>query len=248
MFFILLLKDKFWDFFQAFSRLLLDDLFFIFYYRNISFLTSQRRPRGAIANIILVLVGLAAAGYLIYSYTSSHGYRYPAGQLLAPDEPVQSKLKKSDRKQWKHEDYLIKALARFEIKARVLIAERYWSDREADLSPVDLTLAWGPASDTAVLEQFDFYKLHRYYRYEWDEAGAPSGVIKAHTANMHMIGARPSINNRLKAVAHEDVVTLRGYLVRVEATDGWHWQSSMTRNDSGEGACELVWVEEVSTE
>lgn len=197
--------------------------------------------------LVLLLIGILAASYLIYSCAANSGYRYPAGQLMAPEEPIQKKLKKKEKKQWKQGDYLIKGLAEFEITARVLIAERYYTGREADLSPVDLTLAWGPASDTAVLEQFDFYKLDRYYRYEWDSPGAPASVIKAHTANMHMIGARPSINKKLKKLRHEDIVTIRGYLVRVEATDGWHWQSSLSRTDSGNGACELVWVEHVES-
>ena len=39
-----------------------------------------------------------------------------------------------------------------------------------------------------------------------------------------------------------DVVALGGYLITVEAKDGWRWRSSLSRNDSGGGACELVWV------
>jgi hypothetical protein len=42
------------------------------------------------------------------------------------------------------------------------------------------------------------------------------------------------------------VVALSGYLVRVTAADGWHWNSSMTRSDSGHGACELVWVTQLA--
>ena len=36
---------------------------------------------------------------------------------------------------------------------------------------------------------------------------------------------------------------LRGYLVRVEAADGWQWRSSLSRADTGAGACELVLLE-----
>lgn len=204
------------------------------------------KRRGSAATIVILLVAVVAAAVLISNCTANSGYKYPMGKLMAPDQPIQKDLKKKNQKTWNRDGYLIKALAEFEITARVIIAERYWSDREADLSPVDLTLAWGPASDTAVLSQFEFYKLHRYYRYEWDSPGAPSSVVKANSANMHMIGAMPSVEKTLKKVRHEDIVTIKGYLVRVEATDGWSWQSSLTRNDSGDGACELVMVEEIS--
>jgi hypothetical protein len=39
------------------------------------------------------------------------------------------------------------------------------------------------------------------------------------------------------------VVRLEGYLVEARADDGWRWRSSLTREDTGNGACELVWVE-----
>jgi len=42
------------------------------------------------------------------------------------------------------------------------------------------------------------------------------------------------------------IVALSGYLVRVQGPDGWHWNSSMTRSDSGNGACELVWVQDLA--
>lgn len=190
---------------------------------------------------VLVLAALILSGVLFYR--AHFGFRYPPGKPMAAALPLQKKV--TEKKQWKREGYLIKALAEFDITARVLIAERYYTGRESDLSPMDLTLAWGPASDTAFLEKVSFYKLDRYYRYEWDEPGIDKNEIKNHTANMHMIGAYDSVNRQLKKVGREDIVHLKGYLVRVEATDGWHWQSSLSREDSGNGACELVWVEEL---
>jgi len=39
-----------------------------------------------------------------------------------------------------------------------------------------------------------------------------------------------------------DRVRIDGWLVNVEAGDGWRWRSSLTREDSGSGACELVYA------
>lgn len=163
--------------------------------------------------------------------------------MVSPELPQQKELK--EKKQWSRDGYLIKALATYEITARVLITERYWTGRETDLSPLDLTLAWGPATDTAILEKFKFYKSHRYYNYEWDDPSADGELIKNHTANVHVIGAYPNVERKLKAIDREDIVTLKGFLVRVDATDGWHWVSSLSRSDSGNGACEVFMVEEV---
>ena len=38
-------------------------------------------------------------------------------------------------------------------------------------------------------------------------------------------------------------VRIDGWLIRIDAADGrWHWRSSLTREDTGDGACELVYA------
>jgi hypothetical protein len=142
--------------------------------------------------------------------------------------------------------YRIEALARFDIEARVLSKETYRVDREADLAPVDLALGWGPMSDSAVLDKIRISQGNRFYFWQVDEFPIPREDIVSHSANMHMIPASPAIEDRLKAVREGQVVSLSGYLVEATASDGWRWRSSLTRSDSGAGACELVWVEEVT--
>lgn len=39
------------------------------------------------------------------------------------------------------------------------------------------------------------------------------------------------------------IVELSGYLIRADADDGWYWQSSLTRNNTGAHACEVIYVE-----
>ena len=60
---------------------------------------------------------------------------------------------------------------------------------------------------------------------------------------MHMIPARKGIERKLKKVREGDIVLIQGYLVDVDHISGWHWRSSMSRTDTGNGACELVFVE-----
>ena len=181
----------------------------------------------------------------LVTYVANSGYKYPEGKKVAPKIPRQKALKGKKKKKWARDGYLIEAQATFEITARVLLTDNFYTGREADLSPVDLTLAWGDASDTAVLKLFDFSKSGRFYRYEWDSPKANGTMMKKNSANMHMIPKDSLVASELKNVSREDIVTLKGYLVNVKAPDGWHWNSSLTRNDSGGGACELIWVESV---
>jgi hypothetical protein len=43
-------------------------------------------------------------------------------------------------------------------------------------------------------------------------------------------------------------VRIDGWLVQVDANDGWHWRSSLSREDTGGGACEVVYVCSISRE
>jgi hypothetical protein len=165
--------------------------------------------------------------------------------VVAGDLPVQSSV--AGEREFERNGYRIRALARFEVSARVLGAEHYRLDREAQLAPVDLALGWGRMSDTAVLQRISISQRGRFYYWSTADFPIPRREIETSSANMHMIPADDRIEAALKSVRPGQIVTVRGYLVEARAPDGWRWRSSMTREDTGAGACELVWVESVST-
>lgn len=142
-------------------------------------------------------------------------------------------------------DYRIEPLATFSVEARVLGAEHYHLGREADLSPVDLALGWGPMSDPQVLSSISISQGGRFYHWQVDEFPIPREDIETNSANMHMIPANTSIETQLQKIRPGEIVRIKGYLVEATASDGWRWRSSLSRNDTGGGACELVWVESV---
>lgn len=138
--------------------------------------------------------------------------------------------------------YTLQPLQDFTIEARVLASETYRSDREADLSPVDLALGWGSMSDSAVLDKVKISQSGRFYHWRVDEFPIPRQEIEQSSANMHMIPADGSIERRLKAVRPGQTVRIDGWLVEARGSDGWRWRSSLTRNDTGAGACEVIFV------
>lgn len=62
---------------------------------------------------------------------------------------------------------------------------------------------------------------------------------------MHMVPADAAVARALKRVRVGDVVTLDGYLIEADKPGGWKWRSSLTREDTGSGACELVYVRDI---
>lgn len=143
----------------------------------------------------------------------------------------------------------LQPLASFSVEARVLGREDYRLGREADFSPVDLALGWGRMRDDAVLAVLDISQSARWYRYRWRGAPPiPADEIARSSANMHMIPANDDVAAALHRIRRDDRVRIDGWLVQVDADDGWRWRSSLTRDDQGGGACELVYVCAVTRE
>jgi hypothetical protein len=142
--------------------------------------------------------------------------------------------------------YQIQPLADFSIEARVLSTKHYNLGREADLAPVDLALGWGRMSDETVLARIEISQTGRFYFWRTDDFPIPPEEIETHSANMHMVPADKLIERQLEQVRPGQVVTISGQLIEAQANDGWRWRSSLTREDTGNGACELVLVKSLS--
>lgn len=135
-------------------------------------------------------------------------------------------------------------LAGFSLEARVLSRKDYGSGPEAQFSPTDLALGWGPMSAPGLADQLDVSQSGRWYHYRWGAEGPPLPVpvIVRNSANMHLVPASDTVAAAIDAVDEDDVVRMHGWLVRIDRADGWRWVSSTSRTDSGGGACELVYV------
>ena len=142
--------------------------------------------------------------------------------------------------------HTITPLEPFQIEARVLGREDYRFDRGAKIAPVDLALGWGPMADPQILEQIDIRQSNRWYRWSVTEFPIPRREIEIHSANMHMIPANAEIAERLAEIKPGQHIALSGQLVEVIGDDGFRWLSSLTREDTGDGACELIWVEQLT--
>jgi hypothetical protein len=185
----------------------------------------------------MVVAAITLAIYFLFF--SAGEVEYEAG-VLVETTPVQEEY--SSASEFELNGYDIKPLKSFQIKARVLGRENYSSGRESDLSPVDLALGWGRMSDESVVSKISISQSGRFYHWHVDEFPIPRREIETHSANMHLIPSNGTILDSIEQIKTGDVVEIDGFLVNVKADDGWRWNSSLTRNDTGDGACELIWV------
>jgi len=136
-------------------------------------------------------------------------------------------------------EFEIAPRAEFDIEARVLGVESYRFDDGAKLSPLDFAVGWGPMSDTSVLEHFRISQGGRFFAIYPDEQAIDLRTALLNSANMHLIPSNSSIRKTLENVRAGNIVRLQGYLVDVSGPNGYSWYTSLTREDTGAGACEV---------
>jgi len=143
--------------------------------------------------------------------------------------------------------WILTERASYQVTARVLGNERYHFDALADLVPEDLALGWGPMSDNLILRDIEISQSNRFYYWRSTSLPVPREVIITHSANTHVIPGTPAVAVLLSRIRPGQVVTLTGSLVDGRRNDGMSINTSMTRTDSGAGACEVLLVSDVIT-
>jgi hypothetical protein len=137
--------------------------------------------------------------------------------------------------------YQITPLADFSLQARVLNFQKYSSDKEAELSPIDLALGWGPMSQNSVISKVEISQKGRWYFWRTDNFPIPREEIETNSANMHIIPADDDLKKKLMLIQKDNIIELQGYLVECSQRN-WNWKSSLTRDDTGTGACEIIYI------
>ncbi len=169
---------------------------------------------------------------------------HPPDGILAQEDPLQIDLESGPEIRLGR--WTLTERATYSVTARVLGSERYHFDALADLVPEDLALGWGPMSDNRVLRDIDISQSNRFYYWRTTSLPVPREVIIAHSANTHVIPASRAVAILLARLRPGQVATLTGALVDARRNDGVSIKTSMTRTDSGAGACEVLLVSDVA--
>lgn len=202
---------------------------------------SSRRDRTvAFARAHPRIVGLVLLALVAVIGRCDRSERWPVGAKITR-EPTQEPIEEA--RVTAFEGYELIPRATYRVRARILGRERYRVGREADLSSYDLALGWGVMSDQRVIDGLEIRQGSRRYRYTWsgDEPAHPSAMARQ-SANHHIIAGSPDVNEVLEDTPVGGALELEGDLVVVEAPDGWRWQTSLSRLDVGDGACEIFHV------
>ena len=132
-------------------------------------------------------------------------------------------------------------LASYDIEAVVKSTNRL-RDYPAQVSRYDFALAWGDLNRADIDDTISYSQSMRYYTYRWSaDTPISPAYIGSHSANVHIIHSDQNILKQVRGIRKNDHIRLQGYLVQVNFPHG-PWRSSLTRTDSGNGACEILYV------
>jgi hypothetical protein len=136
-------------------------------------------------------------------------------------------------------------VAEYEVEG-VVKGKKKYSDYPAQVSAYDLALAWGDLNKAEIDELISYSQSGRWYYYRYSPNNLVSkDYIANHSANMHLVYRDQAVLNEIKRIGKNDHVRLEGYLVNVNFK-GSPWRTSLSRADTGNGACEIIYVTKVN--
>jgi hypothetical protein len=143
------------------------------------------------------------------------------------------------------EDVELSLMAEYTVEGVVKSIENYSNDYPSRISEYDFALAWGELNKKETDREIRYSQSGRWYRYRCsEECPVSQGYISTHSANVHLIHEDSYVLYKIKKIDKNDYIRLRGYLVTVNFEEG-PWSSSLTREDTGNGACEIMYVTDV---
>lgn len=216
--------------------------------RGVRALTGRTDPLRLRAVPWLIILLLAASVLGGWNWWTRERAVSRAPGVLVAEAPRQDDL--AAPRAFEHHGYTLYARAHYDISARVIRKEIYHLDGGAGLAPVDLGVGWGPMSDTAVLDRIRFTQMGRFFY--WDARDAsfpiPALTLQTHAAQMHMVPPDGDTEDRLKHLRPGQIVHAQGWLVDIRGPAGFTWNTSLRRDDTGAGACEILYVESLDVE
>lgn len=145
----------------------------------------------------------------------------------------------------------VTVLAPYSGNFRILGFKDYQNDPESKFSPIDFAVSEGLLASKYYYPLIGVKQDNRFLTWSMKPLPLPPKKAMELVSNIHIIPANEAIAKELKHIKKGDLVQLAGDLVEVD-DNGWTWRSSLSRDDVGEGACELLrvrsikWVEKNS--
>jgi hypothetical protein len=207
-------------------------------------LISQIKKYASLALVVAVLVAVAHDYMSVPAAYPQEIFDSPKISGANPEIPVQDDV--SARRSFRDGNFTIDVLAGYDIYGTIVHRASNYYDSLSSISSLDLGIAFGDfVRHPDLLDRFRFGQVDRVIYIK------PKGAMRGdddwwtqytwQVSNNHLIFSNSELATVVRAASVGDRVRLKGYLIRA-STANLTAISSLTRYDTGLGACEIIFV------
>jgi hypothetical protein len=169
-------------------------------------------------------------------------------------KPIQKRIKKEGKILVGNTEVHMVKKAKYKIIGRVVSTEEHTGTNIDELlSPRDLALAWGVMSLDRNHKKMEYNSEGREYIFRivdnsLVEEYETMRVTFTNSSNNHIVPADENTRKILNEIKIGNIVLIEGYLVTLEWNqkgDHYYWGTSMTRNDTRDNSCELIYTNNI---
>lgn len=200
---------------------------------------------------LIMYVSSYALGFLRLHYVDT----------IAPEvltEPVQKELRQSDPILFTREGYHFELTPRYSYELSGLLVHTfsydtwYSIDKKDKVIPIDLCIIWGDNVRSGVFKDWNS-RFSQDQRFCWWHGSQP--IKNDQISNNHLVVKSDEFEKKLNNLQVGDQIRLVGKLVDIKATplksgEGYAngvttFTTSTIRQDTGAGACEVIYLEDI---
>jgi|GEM_PF-780727 len=210
--------------------------------------------------LLTVVIGLAvilSSFFALNIYakkTIKRNHSVYFGNLSNIDPPIQTETTGGTVLYFNGTAVAISYVAEYTLSGRVVHTNDYSSGSMYDrLAPRDLTIVWGFLANKDVDRHVEWGGGERFGSFKVYDTNWLAGIggmeaMGENFSNNHVIPSSSGIGNLLDSVKTGEYVRIKGYLVNAvwtETAGMYTLNSSTVRTDTGDGACEIIFVTSV---
>jgi hypothetical protein len=144
--------------------------------------------------------------------------------------------------------YFAKVQASYTLRGMLVSKHKYPTGPMDEVARYDYAIIWGKVPDW--LQYVKFTQSLRYCLYNYQlSTPVDAAYLSLHMSNNHLVVPNKNIYNALATAHKGDLIEIDGYLVNILANlkrrGTTNWNTSLTREDTGNGACEVLYVKKL---
>lgn len=114
------------------------------------------------------------------------------------------------------------------------------------LNVADFCVVWGESANPQLLREFDFNNGQFTCNYSTQDMVAWKAFNHTQLSNNHLLAIDDAIRDTIDEIKIGDQINLKGWLAHYINPLGYERGTSIVRTDTGNGACETIFVNEIN--